>query len=72
MIEDQVERVPLLNAEEQNVMDALAMLGRIITVDWGMTANQHELIAAIHVLQGFVAAHMLHRVAPDEWSDWRR
>jgi hypothetical protein len=32
--------------------------------------NDDELIGAIHVLQSFVKQHVLHRLAPDEYSDW--
>ena len=37
---------------------------------WGLSANRSELIAAVHVIQGFVVQHMLSRVAPGQWSDW--
>jgi hypothetical protein len=38
--------------------------------DWGLCTNKSELIAATHVLEGFVIQHMLHRVQPNQWSDW--
>ena len=39
---------------------------------WGMTANQVEMEAAVHVLQGFVIQHMLHRLEPGRWAAWTR
>jgi hypothetical protein len=41
-----------------------------ITQDWGMTTNGTELGSAVHVIQGFIVQHMLHRLAPEEWSGW--
>jgi hypothetical protein len=35
-----------------------------------LTANGNELVDAVHVLQSFVKQHVLHRINPDDWSDW--
>lgn len=61
---------PELDAEEQAVMDALLGVMSAIRNDWGMTANASELSAAVHVIQGFVIQHMLHRLAPESWGSW--
>lgn len=57
-----------LNHDEQAAMDDLlrfmAKMKRM-----GLNANVSEMIAAVHVLQGFVIQHMLARVHPD-WSSW--
>lgn len=36
----------------------------------GLQANHTELVQAIHVLQGFVKQHVLHRIRPNEWANW--
>lgn len=59
-----------LDAHEQAVMDALLGVMRTITREWGMHANGSELVAAVHVVQGFIVQHMLHRLSPENWSDW--
>ena len=57
------------NTEEQealnHILDAMAIIH-----SWGLSANSQELTAAVHTLQGFVIAHMLHRVEPSLWSNW--
>jgi hypothetical protein len=58
-----------LEIEEQQVMDALAMIVQKVQL-WGLRANLSEMTTAVHVLQGFVIQHMLHRVDPEQWSDW--
>jgi len=50
-------------------MDALAMIVQKVQL-WGLRANLSEMTTAVHVLQGFVIQHMLHRVDPEQWSDW--
>lgn len=52
-------------------MEALLGVMTTITRDWEMTANPGELTAAVHVIQGFIVQHMLHRLAPDAWSSWK-
>lgn len=59
-----------LNDEERAAMDDLLSVMNTITQTWGMTMNGAELGAAVHVIQGFVIQHMLHRLAPDQWSGW--
>jgi hypothetical protein len=61
---------PILDAEEQETMDALLGVMRTITQTWGMSQNSTELASAVHVLQGFIVQHMLHRLAPEHWSAW--
>jgi hypothetical protein len=51
-------------------MDALLGVMRTITQTWGMSQNSAELASAVHVLQGFIVQHMLHRLAPEHWSAW--
>jgi hypothetical protein len=59
----------MLDPEERQVMDALMTVMRTIT-RWGLRANVNEMMAAIHVLQGFVVQHMLQRIEPEQWSRW--
>lgn len=58
-----------LNDEEEEVMMLLLGVYERI-VDWGLGANQYELAAAVHTIQGFIVQHMLNRLAPDAWQDW--
>jgi hypothetical protein len=58
-----------LDPEEREMMDLLVSFTRGLE-DWGLRANQAEMTAAIHVLQGFVVHHMLQRIAPQAWSSW--
>jgi len=58
-----------LDPEEREMMDLLLSFTRRLD-DWGLKANQSEMTAAIHVLQGFVVQHMLQRIAPQAWSGW--
>jgi hypothetical protein len=53
-----------LNHEEQQAMDALLGVMGTITRTWDMTSNSNELAAAVHVIQGFIVQHMLHRLNP--------
>jgi hypothetical protein len=64
-----VTPVAELDPEEQEVMDLLLAFMKRLD-DWGLKANQAEMTAAIHVLQGFVVHHMLQRIAPQAWSRW--
>jgi len=32
--------------------------------------NRSELTQAVHVLQGFVTSHAMHRLSSSEFSDW--
>jgi hypothetical protein len=60
-----------LDDEEQAAMDdLLAFMDKIQAM--GITANWAELGAAVHVLQGFVIQHMLHRLEPEVWPSWTR
>jgi hypothetical protein len=61
---------PVLNKEEQEVMDDILKVMAGIRQKLGMKANTTEIVGAIHVLQGFVIQHMLHRIAPERWSGW--
>lgn len=36
----------------------------------GLTCNTAELAQACHVFQDFVKQHALHRIEPNEFSDW--
>lgn len=58
-----------LDAEEAEAMRLLSEFMAVLK-GWGLKANHHEMTAAIHVLQGFITQHMLHRESPDEWSSW--
>lgn len=56
-----------MNEEEQAAMnDLLALMAKVQA--WGLKANGAEMTQAIHVCQGFVIQHMLHRLEPDLWS----
>lgn len=59
-----------LDREEEKAMNLLMVFMEIVRKDWKMTANGSEFTSAIHVLQGFVVQHMLHRLNPEEWADW--
>jgi hypothetical protein len=43
---------------------------RIMAEDFKLATNLSEMTSAIHVLQGFVIQHMLHRCMPGEWGTW--
>jgi hypothetical protein len=58
------------DADEQEVMDHLNGVLRVVLSRWKMKVNTSEVVAAVHVLQGVVAQHMLHRVDPERWSSW--
>lgn len=58
-----------LDPEEREMMDLLLAFTRGLE-GWGLRANQAEMTAAVHVLQGFVVHHMLQRIAPQAWSGW--
>lgn len=62
------ENPKMLNDEEQEVITLLSAVVQHI-YDWGLRANQGELIQAVHVIQGFIIQHMLQRLSP-EWSKW--
>lgn len=64
--------LPTLDDEEQAAMDQLVGVMRTIVETWGMRSNGVELASAAHVIQGFIVQHMLHRLVPDQWSDWAR
>jgi hypothetical protein len=57
------------NDEEQAAMDDLMAFTEKVRT-WGDNVNAREMVAAVHVLQGFVVQRMLHRLNPAEWSDW--
>ena len=60
---------PVLDEREAELLRKLdEVMGGI--KDWGLVANHDELGAAVHVLQGFIIQHMLHRVAPEHWNSW--
>ena len=59
----------ILNEEEKTALDAIAAAHRSI-LDLGLKANHQELVAGIHVLQGFVIQHMLQRIEPGHWGRW--
>jgi hypothetical protein len=61
----------VLNEEEQETMEALTDVMTTITRRWRMTQNASELASAVHVIQGFVVQHMLHRLEPESWSSWQ-
>ncbi len=57
--------------QEQKVMDLITeAYAGILDLNGGLQANQAELAQAIHTLQMFVMMSVLHRSAPDEWSNW--
>lgn len=62
--------LPVLDDEEQEAMDHLLAFMNIVTNRWGLAVNTGELASGVHVCQGFITQHMLHRLAPDNWSDW--
>jgi hypothetical protein len=59
----------MMNDEERIAMGKVTEAMHAIQ-GLGALANQVELTAAVHVLQGFVIQHMLHRLSPEEFSDW--
>jgi hypothetical protein len=67
---DATTALPILDAEEQATMDSLDSVMRTITQTWGMSENSAELASAVHVIQGFIVQHMLHRLAPEHWNSW--
>ena len=60
-----------MDAEEQAAMDAIAAAYGMI-LGMGLSDNRGELVGAVHVLQSFVAQHLLHRISPKSWNDWFR
>jgi predicted nuclease with TOPRIM domain len=64
------ETILRLSDDEQEAMDGLMTAFNIIGNRWKLRSNQHELTSAVHVIQGFIQQHMLHRVAPKKWGDW--
>jgi hypothetical protein len=58
-----------LDEAETEVMQHLVLVMNGIR-DWGLIANASELIAAIHVVQGFIIQHMLQRVGRGQWGEW--
>jgi len=58
------------NAEEEEALQCLARYMDIVWHGWNMRVNSGEQTAAVHVLQGAVIQHMLHRAAPDRWGSW--
>lgn len=58
-----------LDATEQAAMaDLLGFMAKMNAM--GLRANYAEMVAAIHILQGFVIQHMLGRLDPEHWSSW--
>jgi hypothetical protein len=59
-----------LDDEERACSDALQFASQTIIEDWQLQANQHELVAAVHVIQSFIIQHMLARLSPGRWRGW--
>lgn len=59
-----------LTEDEQEAMDAINALMRVVLNRWKLRTNYNEFIAGIHVLQGFVIQRMLSRLAPKQWKSW--
>lgn len=69
VVNGSITRMKILDEEEQEVMDAIAAAyTKILGLRLG--ANHHELVASVHVLQGFVVQHALHRLDPEHWNAW--
>ena len=64
------EHAVALAADERQAMDHLMAYMKIVEADWKLKFNHDELRPAIHVLQGFIVQHMLHRLNPAGWSNW--
>lgn len=63
----------ILNEFEQVAMDAVnAALGAVFEIDGKRlkAAQRTEMAQAVHVLQGAVIQHALHRLDPDNFSEW--
>lgn len=58
------------DVDEDVAMTHLLSYMKIVRQDWKMLANDAELVGAIHVLQGFIVQHMLHRLNPDLFASW--
>lgn len=58
-----------LNEEETEAMDGVLKAYRIIGETWKLRANEAELTAAVHVIQGFIQQHMLSRLS-SAWGSW--
>ena len=65
-----MSNLPPLSPSESFSLAMTRKLMHTIIQDWGLNANEAELIAAIHVIQSFIKQHYLHRIDPDEWSSW--
>ena len=61
--------IAILNAEEEEVMAHIVAAYNGV-LKWSPVANQPELATTVHNLQGFVIAHALHRISPEEWNAW--
>ena len=79
MNDERMEQTPLLGpvdektvtliGDEAKAMDHLLKAAGII-FDWKPKGNYEELGTAIHVMQGFIIQHMLHRLNPRHWNSW--
>ena len=58
------------DSDEQEALDALQSYMAVVVHRWKLRANQGELLAAVHTLQGAVQQHLLHRIAPNNWASW--
>lgn len=54
---------------EREANDALRRFLEIVN-SWGENANLEELVSAVHACQIFIVSRMLHRLNPDEFSNW--
>lgn len=61
-----------MNENETNALNLInETMNAIQTIDnKKLKANEHELIAAIHILQMFVKQHYLHRIEPTTFANW--
>jgi hypothetical protein len=60
----------LLTEEEEAAVEHLLAFMEIVKDEWGLFANHDQLVLGMHLLQQFVQQHVLHRLDPDNWSDW--
>lgn len=69
MMSDMVAYTP---GEERLGKSILAVMEAMNSVDERgvLIYNVEEYIAAIHILQSFLKQHIVHRLFPDEFSDW--
>jgi len=63
------EPQPVLDQQEIAAMEYLLSSYKTIK-EWGLRANEAELVAAVHVIQNFIVQHMLQRLNPEDWGSW--